>query len=78
MFTITPLFIIYALLLLALIYVPGHPSKLRDAMNWWWFRFAFILTVVYLVTHVDSVLGLLVAALFVLLNPTQSSSRESE
>ena len=69
MFTVTPLFLGYLLLLIALVYLPGRAPRIQVAMRWWWFRLAFILAVLYLIVHVDVVLGLFAAALYVVLQP---------
>ena len=66
---VTPLILCYLLLIFALVYLPGRAPRVQAAMRWWWFRLAFVLAILYLVVHVDAVLGLFAAALYVVLNP---------
>ena len=69
MFVFTPLIFLYFLFLFFLIYLPGRNPKIQTAMQWWWFRLAFILTVVSFVVYVDVILCMFDAALYVVLHP---------
>ena len=66
--TPTLLHLIYVLVIFAIVYAPTHASTFAPAMDHWWFRLAFLVSVLWIFMRIDQTLGLFCAILFVGLN----------